>query len=167
VTHDPNEIREDIEDTRARMGEKVDALGYKADVPTRTKEYVGEKKDAIVSKVRGATPDTGQVTQGVRQAGGIAKENPFGLAIGAAAAGFLAGLLLPSTRVEDERLGDVADQVKQQARETGQEVFERGKHVAEEAAQSASETARESGRQQQEELSESLRQRTQQETTSS
>jgi gas vesicle protein len=165
VSQDPNEIREDIEETRIRMGEKVDAIGYKADVPTRTKEYVSDKKDALVSKVRGATPDTDQMKHGAQRAGGIAKENPVGLAVGAAAVGFLAGLLLPATRVEDERIGEVADQVKEQARETGQEAVERGKTVAQEAAQSASDTARESGREQQEELTESLRQRTQ-ETTS-
>jgi gas vesicle protein len=165
VSQDPNEIREEIEETRARMGEKVDAIGYKADVPTRTREYVSEKKDAVVSKVRGSSPDTEGLKQGARRAGGIAKENPLGLAVGAAAVGFLAGLLLPSTRVEDERMGEVADQVKEQARETGQEALERGKAVAQDAAQSASETAREQGRQQQEELTESLRQRTQ-ETTS-
>jgi gas vesicle protein len=166
VSQDPNEIREDIEETRARMGDKVDAIGYKADVPTRTKEYVAEKKDAVISKVRGATPDTGEMKEGVKQAGGIVRENPIGLVVGAAAAGFLAGLLVPSTRVEDERLGGVADDVKQQAKETGQEALDRGKQVAQEATQSAAETTRESGRQQQEELSESLKQRTQ-ETTSS
>ncbi len=165
MNQDPNEIREEIEETRARMGEKVDAIGYKADVPTRTKEYVSEKKDAVVSKVRGATPDTEGLKHGARRAGGVAKENPLGLAVGAAAVGFLAGLVLPSTRVEDERMGEVADQVKEQARETGQEALERGKAVAQDAAQSASETAREQGRQQQEELTESLRQRTQDPTS--
>jgi len=164
VSQDPNEIREEIEETRARMGEKVDAIGYKADVPSRTKEYVAEKKDAVVSKVRGSTPDTGQMKQGVQRAGGIAKENPVGLAVGAAAVGFLAGLVLPATRVEDERIGEVADQVKEQARETGQEALERGKTVAQDAAQSATETARERGREQQDELTESLRQRTQETT---
>jgi gas vesicle protein len=164
VSQDPNEIRDEIEETRMRMGEKVDALGHKADVPTRTKEYVAEKKDAVVSKVRGATPDTEGMKEGVHRAGGMAKENPLGLAVGAAAAGFLAGLALPSTCVEDERLGDVATQLKEQARETGQEAFERGKQVAQDAAQSATETARESASQQQQELTDSLRQRTQEST---
>jgi len=166
MSQDPEEIREDIEETRARMGERVDAIGYKADVPTRTKEYVGEKKDALVSKVSGATPDTGQMKEGVQRAGGVVKENPIGLAVGAAAVGFVAGLVIPSTRVEDEKLGEVADHVKEQARETGQEALERGKTVAQDAAQSASETARESGRDQQEELADSLRQRTQETTPS-
>jgi Protein of unknown function (DUF3618) len=91
----PSEIREDIEGTRARMGETVEALGYKADVKTRTKE-----------KVAGAV--------------GIAQENPIGLALGSIAVGFLAGMLAPSTRVEDEKLGDVSDQVKEQVKETAQ-----------------------------------------------
>jgi Protein of unknown function (DUF3618) len=30
---DPDEIRQEIEQTRAEMGETVEAIGYKADVP--------------------------------------------------------------------------------------------------------------------------------------
>jgi len=59
--------------------------------------------------------------------------------------GFLVGLAAPSTRVEDERLGPVADQVKDKARETGQEALERGKQVAQEATQAAGQTAKEHG----------------------
>ena len=166
MAQDPNQIREEIEETRSRMGDKVDAIGYKADVPSRAREYVSDKAEAVVSKVRGATPDTGQVSgqvrQGAQRAGGIARENPLGLGIAGAALGFLAGLLLPSTRVEDERLGEAADRVKEQAKETGQEALERGRTVAQEAAQSAAETARERGQQEQQELTESLRERTQQ-----
>ena len=32
---DPSDIREEIEATRAHMGDTVDALGYKADVKSR------------------------------------------------------------------------------------------------------------------------------------
>jgi hypothetical protein len=49
----------------------------------------------------------------------------------------VAGLLIPSTRVEDERIGPMADQVKDRAKETGQEAIERGKHVAKEMAPSS------------------------------
>ena len=41
-------------------------------------------------------------------------------------AGFLVGMLIPSTRLEDERLGEMADYVKDKARETGQEALEEG-----------------------------------------
>ena len=57
--------------------------------------------------------------------------------------GFLAGMLIPSTDIEDEKVGAIADQVKDRAKETGQEALERGKEVAQEAAQSAKETAQE------------------------
>lgn len=145
-------IRNDIEQTRDEMSETVDALGYKADVKTRTKQAVGGKKDALVSKVSGNTPDRGEVKQGARNAVGVAQENPLGLAIGSLAVGFLAGMLIPSSKVEDEKLGPVADQVKDRAKETGQEALERGKQVAGEAAESAKQTAQESGQQQAEEL---------------
>ena len=35
---DPNAIRDEIAETRERMGETIDALGYKADVKSRAKE---------------------------------------------------------------------------------------------------------------------------------
>ena len=73
----------------------------------------------------------------------MARENPLGLAIGAVAIGFLAGLAVPSTRVEDEKLGPVADQVKDKVKETGQEALDRGSQVAQEVASTATDTARE------------------------
>lgn len=145
---DTGQIREEIEETRSRMGDTVEALGYKADVPGRVSEKVSGVKD----KITGATPDGGQVKDGAKQAVGVAQQNPIGLAVGSVAVGFVAGMLIPSTKVEDEKLGPMADQVKQQAKETGQEALDRGKHVAQEAAQSAAETAKESGQQQAEEM---------------
>ena len=141
---DPDRIRREIEQTRAEMGDTVDALGYKTDVKARAKDRVVGVKDRVV----GATPDTGDVKDQARKAKGVAQENPLGLAVGAVAVGFLAGLLIPATRVEDEKLGPVADDVKERAKETGQEALERGKQVAQDAAQ----TAQESGREHAEEL---------------
>jgi hypothetical protein len=149
---DPGQIREDIEHTRENMGETVEAIGYKADVPSRTKEKVAERKDAIVSKVTGATPDAGEVKEGAQRAKGVAQENPLGLAIGGAAVGFLVGLALPSTPVENEKLGPMADDVKSKAQETGREALERGKQVAQDAAEAAKDTAQESGQRHGEEL---------------
>jgi ElaB/YqjD/DUF883 family membrane-anchored ribosome-binding protein len=125
---DTDAIRGEVEQTRERMGETIDALGHKADVKTRTKQNIGGKVDTL-------------------------KENPLGLVAGAVAVGFLAGMLIPSSRVEDEQLGPMADQVKEQAKETGQDALERGKQVA----QSAAEQAREATRQQSRELADSAR----------
>jgi gas vesicle protein len=91
--------------------------------------------------VSDATPSAGQAV-------GMAKENPLGLAIGATAVGFVAGLLIPATRAENEKIGPMVDQVKEQAKETGQEAIERGKHVAQQAA----ETAKEEGQKQAQEM---------------
>jgi len=152
---EPEAIRREIEQQRDEMSDTVDALGYKADVKTRTKDAISERKDALVSKVSGNTPDSGEVKEGAKRAAGMAQENPLGLAIGAAAVGFVAGMLIPSTSVEDEKVGPLADQVKEKAKETGQEALERGKQVAEEAADSAKTTVQESGQQHAEELRQS------------
>lgn len=104
---EPDRIRAEIERTRADMSETVDALGYKADVKSRAKDNLREKKESIVGvkdRIAGSTPDSGEVKQKARQAGSVAQENPLGLAIGSIAVGFLAGMLIPSTRVEDEKL---------------------------------------------------------------
>ena len=150
---DPDRIRAEIEQTRAEMGETVDALGYKADVKSRTKESFVGVKDRVV----GSTPDSGDVKHKARQATSVAQQNPLGLAVGSVAVGFLAGMLIPSTRVEDEKLGPIADDVKDKVRETGEEALEHGKQVAQDAA----DTAKESGRQHAEEVKESAQQSTQ------
>ena len=156
---DPSEIREEIEQTRGEMGETVEALAYKADVKTRAKENIAGKRDRLKEKVTGTdsrvsevTPDAEEAKQRAKRAAGIAQENPLGLALGSVAVGFIAGMLVPSTRIEDEKIGPMADQVKERAKDTGQEALERGKEVAQDAAQSAKETAQQSGQEQAEEL---------------
>jgi ElaB/YqjD/DUF883 family membrane-anchored ribosome-binding protein len=176
---DPDAIREDIEQTRAEMSETVEAIGYKADVPSRAKDAVSDKvenvkskvsdtatraKEAVVgtaSRVGEASPSGGQVKQQAKRTAGLAKENPLGLAIGAAAIGFLAGLAVPSTRVEDEKLGPVADQVRDKVKETGQEALDRGKQVAQEVASTAAETAKERTQEHGQELADSAKQNAQ------
>jgi ElaB/YqjD/DUF883 family membrane-anchored ribosome-binding protein len=176
---DPAAIREDIEQTRTEMSETVEAVGYKADVPSRAKEAVSDKVENVKAKVSDtatrakeavtgatdrasdATPSRGEVKQAGRRAAGMAKENPLGLAIGAAAIGFLAGLVVPSTRVEDEKLGPVADQVRDKVKETGQEALDRGKQVAQEVASTATETAKEKTQEHGQELADSAKQHAQ------
>jgi ElaB/YqjD/DUF883 family membrane-anchored ribosome-binding protein len=187
---DPDQIRQEIEDTRAEMSETVEAVGYKADVPSRAKDKVSETVDNVKNKVSGtatrakeavvgtasragdamsdttsrvgdATPSGGQVKQQAKRAVGLAQENPLGIAVGAVALGFLAGLAVPSTRVENERLGPVADQVKDKVKETGQEALDRGKQVAQEAASSAADTAKRQGREAGQDLAQSAKQNAQ------
>jgi ElaB/YqjD/DUF883 family membrane-anchored ribosome-binding protein len=177
VGEDPDRIRREIEQTRAEMGETVDALSYKTDVKARAKDSIQDKKESVMGVAQSAkerlvgagqsakegvvgagqtvgdkTPDTDQVKYQAKRAKSVAQENPLGLAVGSLAVGFLAGMLIPSTRVEDEKMGQVSDDVIDKIKETGQEALERGKQVAQDAAQSAQETAKESGSQHADEL---------------
>ena len=154
---DPGTIRREIEETRERMGDTVEALGYKADVPTRAKENIQGKVDTVKSKIGGATPDAGQVKGGAKQAVGMAQENPLGLAVGAVAVGFLAGMLIPETKKEHEALGEYADQVKGQVKDTAQEALEHGKQVAQETAQSAKDTAQQAAQEHGQQVAESAK----------
>ena len=149
---EPSQIRQEIEETRAEMGDTVDALAYKTDVKTRVKESFADKRERLIGQVQGttgkvgeATPDGQQVKEGAQQAVGVAQENPLGLAIGGLAAGFLAGMMLPSSKIEDDRVGPIADQVKEAAVETGQEALDRGREVAGQVAEQAVEGAKEAG----------------------
>jgi gas vesicle protein len=145
---DPEAIRQDIERQRDEMSETIDAIGYKADVPARTKEAVSDRVDAVkekvglaTSRVSDATPSSGQVKGQAKQAVSVAKGNPLGLAIGAIGVGFLAGLLIPETAKEHEALGSVADKVKGNVADTAQEALEHGKQVAQETASAAKDAA--------------------------
>ena len=167
-------IRGDIEQTRSEMGDTLDALGYKANVPARTRGWIGRKRqtvtgacgsgmsrisgaaDSAVARVSGATPNSSHVQAGAGRMKDTAERNPFGLAFAGAAVGFLAGLFAPSSSVENEKLGSMSDQLKTKAVEAGQEAVEHGKQVAKAAAQSAVETAKEEGQQRSDELTSSL-----------
>jgi len=193
---EPEDIRNEIEETRARMGDTVEALGYKTDVKSRTKDSISSAKESVVGRVAGVkdsimgtassardsvsssmpSMDTESIKGKARRGASVAQQNPLGLAVGSMALGFLAGMSVPSTRIEDERLGPVADQVKDKVKETSQEALDRGKHVAQdvtetamqsgqEAAQKVKETAQQSTQQQGQELASSAQEKAQEVST--
>jgi ElaB/YqjD/DUF883 family membrane-anchored ribosome-binding protein len=202
---DSSEIRREIEQTRGRMGDTVEALSYKADVPARVKdavhdkvenvrgtigEMVGTVKDTVVDatgrvgtalggakrtlsettgSMAGATSDmkekmssvttsmservgelTGNIPSGddvknvARRGIGIARENPLGLALGALAVGFLAGLAAPVSDLEREKIGPLRDDLVEKAQSLGSDALEHGKQIVQETAQAALKTAQDS-----------------------
>ena len=186
-----DEIRRDIEQTRGRMTETVEAIGYRADVKSRTKERIMGTKDSVVGATRGAAqrltaplPSGDETTSAVSDAASsvagaaesvagrvsdampdreqvdemvsMAQSNPVGLALGATAVGFLVGLALPSTGVEDEKLGPISDRIKEQASDVGQEALEHGKQIAQATAETAVQTATEHSKEHADQLSSSL-----------
>lgn len=220
---DSSEIRREIEETRARMGDTVEALSYKADVPNRMKDAVNDKVETVkgtigdvVSNVKDAVsgasgkvgsalggakdkagttwsdtsdklgdtvggvgdtlggvtgklgdvtgklgdvtggitdklgavtdklPRPGDVTGAAKRGVGMALENPLGLAIGAAAVGFLAGLMMPVTDYERDTIGPIRDDLVDKAQQIGSDALEHGKAVLQETAQAALSTAQQS-----------------------
>jgi Protein of unknown function (DUF3618) len=152
---DSSEIRREIDATRARMGDTVEALRYKADVPSRVKDAVSDRVETVkgsigdavggvVDGVQNATQRVGEALGGAqrvvgadahevraaaRRGAGIAAENPLGLAIGAAAVGFLAGLLVPVTDYERSTIGPIRDDLLERAQHAGGNALEHGKQV--------------------------------------
>jgi hypothetical protein len=167
MDQDPEAIKRDIDETRARMGETVEALAYKTDVPARAKDAVNDRVEGIRGAIAGvvdsakgalggatasahaATADavasvqssaTDAVTQarailpsgagtterfnGVRS---LAERNPLGLGIGAIAAGFLIGLLLPVSDIERDQVGPLGEQMAGGAKAAADEAIEHGK----------------------------------------
>lgn len=74
-----------------------------------------------------------------------ANEYPLSMGLASLAAGLVAGLSLPHTRTEDRWMGEQADRVKDYARDTGEELMERGKEVARATADAAADQARAEG----------------------
>jgi ElaB/YqjD/DUF883 family membrane-anchored ribosome-binding protein len=92
---DPERIQEEIEQTRAELGDTVEALAQKADVKSQAKRKVQETKESVadhLGKAKEASPE--MAVSAVSGASHKAQANPLPLAaLGAFAAGFVAGRL--------------------------------------------------------------------------
>jgi Protein of unknown function (DUF3618) len=96
-TRDPQEIRDDIEQTRTELGETVETLAHKADVKAQAKAKVdevkgkaGDKRDETVERVKRAAPDS--AGQAASTVAGKARENRTPLVVAGVALGaFLVG----------------------------------------------------------------------------
>jgi hypothetical protein len=94
---DPEHIRQEIEDTRAELGDTVAALAYKTDVKTQAKQRIKHakasvtgRKQEIAEKARSASPET--ATTAASTVSTRVRENPVPVALtGAFAVGFIAG----------------------------------------------------------------------------
>lgn len=96
----PEQLRAEIELTRAQLGDTVEALAARTDVKARAKERFAtlrsdatERKKQLVSRTREATPDSAQ-DKG-KQLTTTVKDKPLPFAAGGAlAGGVLIGMLL-------------------------------------------------------------------------
>ncbi|HLX26675.1 MAG TPA: DUF3618 domain-containing protein [Candidatus Cybelea sp.] len=145
MSQDPEAIRRDIEDTQTRMGETVEALAYKTDVPARTRDAVNDRIDTIKGAVTGvaanvrasaanaassaanAIPSREDAAESLRAMNSLASRNPLGIAIGSVAVGFLVGLCLPVSDIERDRVGQLGEQMTDQAKAAASNAIEQGK----------------------------------------
>jgi hypothetical protein len=93
---DPEEIREDIEQTRGELGETVAALAEKTDVKQQAQAKAEELKGQASAKARELGDKAKEMApdpagEGVQQAQRIVQENPMPMAL---AGTFITGLLL-------------------------------------------------------------------------
>ena len=69
------------------------------------------------------------------------EERPLALGAAAIALGVVAGLMIPSTRKEDELMGETRDRLMERAKEVGEDALEKGKQVASVAVDTLKEEA--------------------------
>jgi hypothetical protein len=164
---------EALKNTRASAKEQLRALGGhlsglvssgRDSVSSATGRVASTARQGLSSGYRGAASGvtsvadsarhgaqriTGAVHYGVNRSRGAFSESlrQQPLAVGAAflGVGLLAGLLAPSTRAENQFMGEAADRTKDQVRASGAEALERGKKAAAAVANSAADEAARQG----------------------
>ena len=123
-----------------KAGERIHNVKQKAVEKTGQLKQRASEQGAILKEK--AWHGYEQSCESVRR---TADERPLAVGFGCLALGVLAGLMLPSTRKEDELVGPTRDRLVERSRAVAQDAVERGKHVANTAVQAATEQAREQG----------------------
>jgi hypothetical protein len=137
------------------VSERLETVrGTVADVAGSLKQTVSGAAGGLQQTVAGARqnvagaagnlPDPATIAGAARRGYGAVAENPLGLALGALAVGFLAGLLLPVTEYERRTVGPIRDDLVDRAQTIGADAVEHGKAVIQQTAQATLETAQRS-----------------------
>jgi hypothetical protein len=112
------------------------------------RKRVGAGLKARVQTVKGsvdnATGALAENTAGLR-ASAESLRNPLGLALGGLAAGFLIGLVIPSTEYEDERLPDLREAIVGRGQEIVDDAIGHGRAVLDDTISAATNSAQEHG----------------------
>lgn len=167
---DPDEIRQQIEQTRRNLSDDVDALNEKANPARVMDRKVSKAKESVTGlkdKVFGGSEDspgmTGNVAGSVQDAAGSAAQtvqgapaamqrkaqgNPMAAGLIAFGVGWLVSSLLPTSEKEKQLAAQAESAVKEhsqplvdQAKQAAQEVGEALKPAAQEAVESIKGTA--------------------------
>ena len=159
MSNDPEQIRREIERTRAELSDNVNALGDKVNPGSIAKRQVGRVRGAATSvkdAVLGSASDAADTTQSIAgEVGGAVADAPTAVArkaqgspIAAGLIAFGAGLLvssmLPASRVEQqaaEKVKDTAQPLVEDLTDTAKEIAENLKEPAQQAIEEVKSTA--------------------------
>lgn len=133
-------------DAKARIDEAGERIGELRD---EAGERIGELRDEVADRAASARRKTGDyarrarhtISQAKDSAGRYYHENPLVVGALALGAGAALGALLPSTKREDELLGEHSEAVKSTAEDTLAESVEKAKTVAATAVEKGKEEA--------------------------
>lgn len=129
VSDAAHSAREAVSGAASNVREKA------SDVADRARSRASELKGEARWKARQARTGFWQMME----------SNPLAMGAATLALGVLAGLAIPSTRKEDELLGETRDHLVEDLKERGQEVLEKGRHVAESTMETVKQVAQDEG----------------------
>jgi cell division septum initiation protein DivIVA len=150
MSQNPEEVRQDIEQTRARLGYDVDAVADKvtpSHIAHRQTEKIKGAMSGMKDKVMGTADDArASARDSVHGAGGTVEHaqqgvarktrgNPFAAGLIAFGAGLLVSSLIPASEKEQE----LADTLKEKAQPLTQEVAGAAREVADHLKEPAQE----------------------------
>lgn len=162
-------ISDSLSDAGGSVKDQLSAIGgHLSGLASSARSAAGRTGSAAGGRMRQMAQGTGQgirsMAQGTRRGAANVQESmqeglrytrdqlsdsfqQYPVVTGAACLGLglLAGLILPTTRRENELMGDASDQLKEQVTETGKDVLERGQQMASAAASAATEEAQRQG----------------------
>ena len=133
-------IKDRLPDGQAIKDKLPDREALKAKVP----DSVGDAK----ARVAEATPSKEDVKQKAQAAADTAKDNPVALVAGAAAAGLAAGVAIPQTEIEKQKLGPKAQEARQNIETKVKDTVDQAKSSAQEAMQGVAGAVKEKGQEQ-------------------
>lgn len=132
VSSAASSVRDGLRTVAEKTGERAHHLRERADeVRGRAGERLGAMRTTASER---ASELSSRARQGVTHA---YDEQPLALGAVAFGLGLASGLAAPSTRFEDEAIGERADRFKGEVRRTGSELYESARRVADEATHAA------------------------------
>jgi ElaB/YqjD/DUF883 family membrane-anchored ribosome-binding protein len=154
----PGPIGRAVDRVQDRAGEVVDRVQETAgELSERVQERAGEIAGSVRAKAGEVTERlqdkaselSAQARYGAARAEDqyqrLMRDNPVAVGVAALALGAVAGLVLPETRWENERLGGARDQLVERAQETARDLGQKAQQVAQRVVETAKDEAKDQG----------------------